>query len=108
MKPITDIYASVVKSKNGSEYCQVVFTIKDEFFTRKMPLMFGHPTAHNMAVRKWNKITTAWGSPKQPWMAAELINNGAFDTISEIALQKQGKYENVVGIKTKQNEEIVL
>jgi hypothetical protein len=41
-------------------------------------------------------------------MAAELINNGAFDTISEIVLQKQGKYENVVGIKTKQNEEIVL
>ena len=27
-KPITDIYASVVKSKNGSEYCQVVFTVK--------------------------------------------------------------------------------
>ena len=108
MKPITDIYASVVKSKNGSDYCQVIFTVKDEFFPRKMPLMFGHPTAHNMAVRKWNKITTKWGSPKQAWMAAELINNGAFDTISEIVLQKQGKYENVVGIKTKQNEEIVL
>jgi len=107
-KPITDIYASVVKSKNGSEYCQVVFTVENEFFPRKMPLMFGHPTAHNMAVRKWNKITTEWGSPKQPWMAAELINNGAFDTISEIVLQKQGKYENVIGIKTKKNEEIIL
>ena len=34
-KPITDIYASVVKSKNGSEYCQVVFTVKNEFFPRK-------------------------------------------------------------------------
>ena len=41
-------------------------------------------------------------------MAAELINNGAFDTISEIVLQKQGKYENVIGIKTKKNEEIIL
>jgi DNA repair protein RadD len=107
-KPITDIYASVVKSKNGSEYCQVVFTVKDEFFPKKMPLMFGHPTAHNMAVRKWKKITTKWGSPSQPWMAAELINSGAFDTISEIIVQKQGKYENVVGIKTKQNEDIDL
>ena len=107
-KPITDIYASVVVSKNGSEYCQVIFTIKDEFFPKKMPLMFGHPTAHNMAVRKWKKITTKWGSPSQPWMAAELINNGAFDTISEIIVQKQGKYENVVGIKTKQNENIDL
>jgi hypothetical protein len=73
-----------------------------------MPLMFGHPTAHNMAVRKWKKITTKWGSPSQPWMAAELINSGAFDTISEIIVQKQGKYENVVGIKTKQNEDIDL
>ena len=107
-KPITDIYASVVKSKNGSEYCQVVFTVKDEFFPKKMPLMFGHPTAHKMAVRKWKKITTKWGSPSQPWMAAELINSGAFDTISEIIVQKQGKYENVVGIKTKQNEDIDL
>jgi len=107
-KPITDIYASVVKSKNGSEYCQVVFTVKDEFFPKKMPLMFGHPTAHRMAVRKWKKITTKWGSPTQPWMAAELINSGAFDTISEIIVQKQGKYENVVGIKTKQNEDIAL
>jgi len=107
-KLITDIYASVVKSKNGSEYCQVVFTVKDEFFPKKMPLMFGHPTAHNMAVRKWKKITTKWGSPSQPWMAAELINSGAFDTISEIIVQKQGKYENVVGIKTKQNEDIDL
>jgi len=107
-KPITDIHASVVKSKNGSEYCQVVFTVKDEFFPKKMPLMFGHPTAHNMAVRKWKKITTKWGSPSQPWMAAELINSGAFDTISEIIVQKQGKYENVVGIKTKQNEDIDL
>ncbi len=107
-KPITDIYASVVKSKNGREYCQVVFTVKDEFFPKKMPLMFGHPTAHNMAVRKWKKITTKWGSPSQPWMAAELINSGAFDTISEIIVQKQGKYENVVGIKTKQNEDIDL
>jgi DNA repair protein RadD len=107
-KPITDIYASVVKSKNGSEYCQVTFTVKDEFFPKKMPLMFGHPTAHSMAVRKWKKITTKWGSPSQPWMAAELINSGAFDTISEIIVQKQGKYENVVGIKTKQNEDITL
>lgn len=107
-KPITDIYASVVKSKNGSEYCQVVFTVEGEFFPKKMPLMFGHPTAHNMAVRKWKKITTKWGSPSQPWMAAELINSGAFDTISEIIVQKQGKYENVVGIKTKQNEDIDL
>jgi len=107
-KTITDIFASVVKSKNGSEYCQVVFTVKDEFFPKKMPLMFGHPTAHNMAVRKWKKITTKWGSPSQPWMAAELINSGAFDTISEIIVQKQGKYENVVGIKTKQNEDIDL
>ena len=107
-KTITDIFASVVKSKNGSEYCQVVFTVKDEFFPKKMPLMFGHPTAHNMAVRKWKKITTKWGSPSQPWMAAELINSGAFDTISEIIVQKQGKYENVVGIKTKQNEDITL
>jgi len=107
-KPITDIYASVVKSKNGSEYCQVVFTVEGEFFPKKMPLMFGHPTAHNMAVRKWKKITTKWGSPSQPWMAAELINSGAFDTISEIIVQKQGKYENVVGIKTKQNENIDL
>lgn len=107
-KPITDIHASVVKSKNGSEYCQVVFTVEGEFFPKKMPLMFGHPTAHNMAVRKWKKITTKWGSPSQPWMAAELINSGAFDTISEIIVQKQGKYENVVGIKTKQNEDIDL
>jgi DNA repair protein RadD len=107
-KPITDIYASVVKSKNGSEYCQVVFTVEGEFFPKKMPLMFGHPTAHSMAVRKWKKITTKWGSPSQPWMAAELINSGAFDTISEIIVQKQGKYENVVGIKTKQNEDITL
>ena len=107
-KPITDIYASVVKSKNGSEYCQVVFTVEGEFFPKKMSLMFGHPTAHNMAVRKWKKITTKWGSPSQPWMAAELINSGAFDTISEIIVQKQGKYENVVGIKTKQNENIDL
>ena len=98
----------MVKSKNGSEYCQVVFTVKDEFFPKKMPLMFGHPTAHKMAVRKWKKITTKWGSPSQPWMAAELINSGAFDTISEIIVQKQGKYENVVGIKTKQNEDIDL
>jgi len=73
-----------------------------------MPLMFGHPTAHNMAVRKWKKITDEWGSPKQAWMAAELINNGAFDTISEIVVQKQGKYENVIGIKNKNNERIKL
>ena len=107
-KPVTDIYATVTKSRNGSDYCQVIFTIKDEFFSRKMPLMFGHPTAHNMAVRKWKKITTKWGSPSQPWMAVDLINGGAFDSISEIIVQKQGKYENVVGIKTKDGTEISL
>ena len=107
-KPVTDIYATVTKSKNGSDYCQVVFTVGDEFFPKKMPLMFGHPTAHNMAVRKWKKITDEWGSPKQAWMAAELINNGAFDTISEIVVQKQGKYENVIGIRNKKNERIKL
>ena len=107
-KSVTDIYATVTKSKNGSDYCQVIFTVGDEFFPKKMPLMFGHPTAHNMAVRKWKKITDEWGSPKQAWMAAELINNGAFDTISEIVVQKQGKYENVIGIKNKNNERIKL
>jgi len=61
-----------------------------------------------MAVRKWKKIAEKWGSPKQPWMAVELINSGAFENISEIVLQKQGKYENVIGIRTKQNEEIML
>ena len=101
------LYSDIFKRRLDQFYC-LAHLVKDEFFPRKMPLMFGHPTAHNMAVRKWNKITTKWGSPKQAWMAAELINNGAFDTISEIVLQKQGKYENVVGIKTKQNEEIVL
>lgn len=70
--------------------------------------MFGHPKAHNMAVNKWKKITTKWGSPTQPWMAAELINNGAFDIVSEILVQKQGKYENVIGIKTKEDKEILL
>jgi len=107
-KPVTDIYATVTKSQNGSEYCQVIFTVKNEFFPKKMPLMFGHPTAHHMAVRKWKKIAEKWGSPKQPWMAVELINSGAFENIAEIVLQKQGKYENVIGIKTKQNEEILL
>lgn len=107
-KQVIDIYATVSKSQNGNEYCQVIFTVKDEFFPKKMPLMFGHPTAHNMAVNKWKKITTKWGSPTQPWMAAELINNGAFDTVSEILVQKQGKYENVIGIKTKENKEILL
>jgi len=107
-KSVTDIYATVTKSKNGSDYCQVIFTVGDEFFPKKMPLMFGHPTAHNMAVRKWKKITDEWGSPKQAWMAAELINNGAFDTISEIVVQKQGKYENVIGIRNKKNERIKL
>jgi len=107
-KPITDIYASVVVSKNGSEYCQVIFTIKDEFFPKKMPLMFGHPTAHNMAVRKWKKITTKWGSPSQPWMAAELINNGAFDTIQEVVLRTEGSYENIIGIRNKENKLIKL
>ena len=107
-KPVTDIYATVTKSQNGSEYCQVIFTVKNEFFPKKMPLMFGHPKAHHMAVRKWKKIAEKWGSPKQPWMAAELINSGAFENISEIVLQKQGKYENVIGIRTKQNEEILL
>ena len=107
-KPVTDIYATVTKSQNGSEYCQVIFTVKNEFFPKKMPLMFGHPTAHHMAVRKWKKIAEKWGSPKQPWMAAELINSGAFENIAEIVLQKQGKYENVIGIRTKQNEEIML
>jgi len=107
-KTVTDVYAAVTKSKNGADYCQVVFTIKDEFFSKKMPLMFGHPTAHNMAVRKWKKITPKWGSPTQPWMAAELIKNGAFDSISEIIVQKQGKYENVVGVKTKDGTEISL
>ena len=61
-----------------------------------------------MAVRKWKKITPKWGSPTQPWMAAELIKNGAFDSISEIIVQKQGKYENVVGVKTKDGTEISL
>jgi DNA repair protein RadD len=107
-KPVTDIYATVTKSMNGSEYCQVIFTVKDEFFPKKMPLMFGHPKAHHMAVRRWKKIAEKWGAPKQPWMAAELINSGAFENISEIVLQKQGKYENVIGIKTKQNKEIML
>ena len=107
-KPVTDIYATVTKSQNGSEYCQVIFTVKNEFFPKKMPLMFGHPKAHHMAVRKWKKIAEKWGSPKQPWMAAELINSGAFENIAEIVLQKQGKYENVIGIRTKQNEEILL
>ena len=107
-KPVTDIYATVTKSQNGSEYCQVIFTVKNEFFPKKMPLMFGHPKAHHMAVRKWKKIAEKWGSPKQPWMAAELINSGAFENIAEIVLQKQGKYENVIGIRTKQNEEIIL
>ena len=107
-KPVTDIYATVTKSQNGSEYCQVIFTVKNEFFPKKMPLMFGHPKAHHMAVRKWKKIAEKWGSPKQPWMAVELINSGAFENIAEIVLQKQGKYENVIGIKTKQNEEILL
>ena len=107
-KPVTDIYATVTKSHNGSEYCQVIFTVKNEFFPKKMPLMFGHPTAHNMAVRKWKKIAEKWGSPNQPWMAAELINSGAFENIAEIVLQKQGKYENVIGIRTKNNEEILL
>jgi hypothetical protein len=41
-------------------------------------------------------------------MAAELIKNGAFDSISEIIVQKQGKYENVVGVKTKDGTEISL
>ena len=107
-KPVTDIYATVTKSMNGSEYCQVIFTVKDEFFPKKMPLMFGHPKAHHMAVRRWKKIAEKWGAPEQPWMAAELINSGAFENISEIVLQKQGKYENVIGIKTKQNKEIML
>ena len=107
-KPVTDIYATVTKSQNGSEYCQVIFTVKNEFFPKKMPLMFGHPKAHHMAVRKCKKIAEKWGSPKQPWMAAELINSGAFENIAEIVLQKQGKYENVIGIRTKQNEEILL
>lgn len=107
-KQVTDIYATVSKSQNGNEYCQVIFTVKDEFFPKKMPLMFGHPKAHNMAVNKWKKITTKWGSPTQPWMAAELINNGAFDIVSEILVQKQGKYENVIGIKTKEDKEILL
>ena len=107
-KPVTDIYATVTKSQNGSEYCQVIFTVKNEFFPKKMPLMFGHPKAHHMAVRKWKKIAEKWGCPKQPWMAVELINSGAFENISEIVLQKQGKYENVIGIRTKQNEEIIL
>ena len=107
-KPVTDIYATVTKSMNGSEYCQVIFTVKDEFFPKKMPLMFGHPKAHHMAVRRWKKIAEKWGAPEQPWMAAELINSGAFENISEIVLQKQGKYENVIGIKTKQNKEIIL
>ena len=107
-KPVTDIYATVTKSKNGSEYCQVIFTVKDEFFPKRMPLMFGHPTAHKMAVRKWKKITTKWGSPTQPWMAADLIKSGAFDTISEIIVQKQGKYENVLGVRTKEGVEISL
>tara|TARA_R100001086_G_scaffold248006_1_gene183823 strand:- start:302 stop:1966 length:1665 start_codon:yes stop_codon:yes gene_type:complete len=107
-KPVRDIYAQVTKSKNGSEYCQVIFTVNDEFFPKKMPLMFGHPTAHNMAVRKWKKITNEWGSPKQAWMAAELINNGAFDSIAEIVVQKQGQYENVIGIRNKKNERIKL
>jgi hypothetical protein len=70
--------------------------------------MFGHPTAHKMAVRKWKKITTKWGSPTQPWMAADLIKSGAFDTISEIIVQKQGKYENVIGVRTKEGVEISL
>jgi hypothetical protein len=61
-----------------------------------------------MAVRRWKKIAEKWGAPEQPWMAAELINSGAFENISEIVLQKQGKYENVIGIKTKQNKEIML
>ena len=107
-KPVTDIFAKVTKSKNGSDYCQVIFTVGNEFFPKKMPLMFGHPTAHNMAVRKWKKITNEWGSPKQAWMAAELINNGAFDSIAEIAIQKQGQYENVIGIRNKKNERIKL
>ena len=107
-KPVTDIFAKVTKSKNGSEYCQVIFTVGNEFFPKKMPLMFGHPTAHNMAVRKWKKITNEWGSPKQAWMAAELINNGAFDSIAEIVVQKQGQYENVIGIRNKKNERIKL
>jgi DNA repair protein RadD len=107
-KPVTDIYATVTKSKNGSDYCQVIFTVGNEFFPKKMPLMFGHPTAHHMAVRKWKKITNEWGSPKQAWMAAELINNGAFDSIAEIVVQKQGQYENVIGIRNKKNERIKL
>ena len=41
-------------------------------------------------------------------MAAELINNGAFDSIAEIVVQKQGQYENVIGIRNKKNERIKL
>jgi hypothetical protein len=41
-------------------------------------------------------------------MAADLIKSGAFDTISEIIVQKQGKYENVIGVRTKEGVEISL
>ena len=70
--------------------------------------MFGHPIAHIMAVNRWRKIAPEWTAPKQPWMATELINNGAFDTIQEVVLRTEGSYENIIGIRNKENKLIKL
>ena len=107
-KKVSDIFAVTKKSKNDNDYCSVIFTLKDEFFPKKLPLMFGHPKAHHMAVSKWRKIAPKWKAPNEPWMATELINNGAFDTIQEVILQREGKYENIVGIRNKDNQLIRL
>ena len=108
IKGVSDIFAVTKKSKSGNEYCCVIFTLKDEFFAKKMALMFGHPNAHNMAVNRWRKIAPEWTAPKQPWMATELINNGAFDTIQEVVLRTEGSYENIIGIRNKENKLIKL
>jgi len=98
VKVVSNISAEFAVSANGNPYCKVKFVTYDTYYPYSMSLMIGMAGKAGLAAeRKWRTLShNNLSCPNTIEGAVNEINNGAFDSIQDIVVRKEGKYWNVV------------